>query len=341
MWPSKLRAKWIVLIGLIGVGVLAVVTATWFGRGRGYPAKPITVVVPFPAGGPSDVVARIVTDQMGKILGQTLVIENVGGAGGTIGSARVATADPDGYTLLAGSMGSHVSAPVLTPNVKYDSERDFEPIGFTAHSPAVIVARKDFPSKNLREFVDYVKKNGEHVRQAHGGIGASSHMACLLFALQAGIRPALVAYRGTGPALNDLVGGHVDFFCEQVVSVAPQIAAGTIKAYAISSSERLATLADVPTAKELGVNYEMSIWAGIFAPKGTPTGVINKLGAALDRSLDEPGVKAKLADLGGSIPSKDERTPPKFDSFVKAEIARWSPILKTAMAETNEGNSGK
>jgi tripartite-type tricarboxylate transporter receptor subunit TctC len=230
---------------------------------------------------------------------------------------------------------------LLTPNVKYDSERDFEPIGFTAHSPAVIVARKDFPSKDLLEFVDYVKKNGEHVKQAHGGIGASSHMACLLFALQAGIKPALVAYRGTGPALNDLIGGHVDFFCEQVVSVAPQIAAGTIKAYAISSSERLPTLADVPTAKELGVNYQMSIWAGIFAPKGTPKGVIDKLAAALDRSLDEPGVKTKLADLGGSIPSKDERTPAQFNSFVKAEIARWSPILKAAIAETNESNSGK
>jgi tripartite-type tricarboxylate transporter receptor subunit TctC len=295
-----------------------------------YPARPITVVVPFPAGGPSDVVARIVTDQMGKILGQSLIIENVGGAGGTIGSARVAAANPDGYTLLAGSMGSHVSAPVLTPNLKYDSERDFVPIGFTAHAPAVIVARKDFPAKDLREFVDYLKTSGDGVKQAHGGIGSSSHMACLLFASQAGIKPSLVAYRGTAPALNDLIGGHVDFFCEQVVSVAPQIAAGTIKAYAISSSERLLTLPDLPTAKEAGVNYQMSIWAGIFAPKGTLRAITDTLAAALDRSLDDPEVKAKLVDLGGSIPSKDERTPAKFDSFVKAEIARWSPILKAA-----------
>src|SRR6187402_2121468 len=147
-----------------------------------YPARPITVVVPFPAGGPSDVVARIVAEHMGKALGQTMVIENVGGAGGTIGSARVASATPDGYTLLAGSMGSHVSAPVLTPNVNYDSVRDFEPIGFTAHAPAVIVARKDFPADDLRAFVANLKQNGEAVKQAHGGIGASSHMACLLFA---------------------------------------------------------------------------------------------------------------------------------------------------------------
>jgi tripartite-type tricarboxylate transporter receptor subunit TctC len=340
MWRSMSRTKWSVLIGVIGLTALGLGTATWFVQEQGYPAKPITVVVPFPAGGPSDVVARIVTDQMGKILGQSLVIENVGGAGGTIGSARVAGAEPDGYTLLAGSMGSHVSAPVLTPNVKYDSERDFEPIGFTAHSPAVVVARKDFPAKDLREFVDYIKKNGEQVKQAHGGIGASSHMACLLFTLQAGIRPALVAYRGTAPALNDLIGGHVDFFCEQVVSVAPQIAAGTIKAYAVSASERLPTLPNVPTARELGVNYQMSIWAGIFAPKGTPKGIIEKLAAALDRSLDEPGVKVKLADLGGSIPSKEERTPAKFNSFVKAEIARWSPILKATSVSSTE-SSGK
>jgi tripartite-type tricarboxylate transporter receptor subunit TctC len=330
MWRSILRAKWILLIGLIGIAAIGVGTETWFVQRHRYPVRPITVVVPFPSGGPSDVVARIVTDQMGKILGQSLIIENIGGAGGTIGSARVAGAHPDGYTLLAGSMGSHVSAPVLTPNAKYDSERDFEPIGFTAHAPAVIVARKDFPAKELPEFVDYLKKNGDRVKQAHGGIGSSSHMACLLFALQAGIKPALVAYRGTGPALNDLIGGHIDFFCEQVVSVAPQIAAGTIKAYAISSSERLPTLPDVPTAKEAGVNYQMSIWAGIFAPKGTPKDIIDTLAAALDRSLDDPGVKAKLADLGGSIPSKDERTPAKFNSFVKAEIARWSPILKAA-----------
>jgi tripartite-type tricarboxylate transporter receptor subunit TctC len=279
------------------------------------------------------VVARIVTEHMAKTLGQSLVIENVGGAGGTLGSARVATSPPDGYTLLAGSMGSHVSAPVLTPNVRYDSVRDFEPIGFTAHAPAVVVAKKDFPAKDLREFVDYVKKNGAGVTQAHGGVGASSHMACLLFTAEAGLKPTLVAYRGTSPAMNDLVGGHVDFLCEQAVSVAQQIGAGTVKAYAVSSDKRLAALPDVPTAKEAGVNYLMSIWAGIFAPKGTPPEVIGKLAAALDKALDDPAVEKRLADLGGSLPTKDERSPAKFDSFVKAEIARWSPILKAASPE--------
>ena len=295
-----------------------------------YPSRPITVVVPFPAGGPSDVVARIVAEHMGKVLGQTMVIENVGGAGGTIGGARVASAPPDGYTLLAGSMGSHVSAPVLTPNVKYDSARDFEPIGFTAHAPAVIVAKKDFPAKDLGEFLAYLKQNGEAVKQAHGGVGSSSHMACVLFGSETGAKPTLVAYRGTGPAMNDLIGGHVDFFCEQAVSVTSQIASGAIKAYAISSPQRLATLPDVPTAKELGLDYNMNIWAGIFSPKGVSKEIVDKLADALDKTLDDPSVQKRLTDLGGSIPAKEDRSPAKFDAFVKGEIARWEPILKAA-----------
>jgi tripartite-type tricarboxylate transporter receptor subunit TctC len=270
---------------------------------------------------------------MAKTLGQSMVIENVGGAGGSIGSARVAAAAPDGYTLLAASMGSHVAAPVLTPNVKYDPLRDFEPIGLTAHAPAVIVARKDFPASDLREFIAYLKKNGSNVMQAHGGVGASSHMACLLFTTEAGIKPTTVAYRGTGPAMNDLVGGHVDFLCEQAVSVAPQIRSGAIKAFAVSADTRLAVLPDVPTAKEAGLNYQMSIWAGMFAPKDTPHDIVDRLAAALDKALDDTGVQTRLRDLGGSIPAKEERTPAKFEQYVKAEIDRWSPILKAAAAE--------
>jgi tripartite-type tricarboxylate transporter receptor subunit TctC len=318
---------------LVCIAALGLFAAPLDARAQSYPSRSITVVVPFPAGGPSDVVARIVTEEMGKILGQSMVVENVGGAGGTIGSARVAAANPDGYTLLAGSMGSHVAAPVLTPSVKYNPERDFVPIGFPAHAPAVIVAKKDFPAKDLREFVDYLKQHGDGVKQAHGGIGASSHMACLLFSSAAGVRPSLVAYRGTGPALNDLIGGHVDFFCDQAVSLIPQIAAGTIKAYGVSASERLSVLPNVPTAKEAGINYQMSIWAGIFAPKGTPKPIIDKLAGALERALDNPAVQERLADLGGSLPTKGERTPAKFAGFVKAEIARWSPILKAANSE--------
>jgi tripartite-type tricarboxylate transporter receptor subunit TctC len=302
-----------------------------------YPTRPITVVVPFPAGGPSDVVARIVTDGMSKHLGQTLVIENVGGAGGTLGSGRVATADPDGYTLLAGSMGSHVAAPVLTPNVRYDSERDFIPIGITADAPAVIVARGDFPAKNMQEFVAYVKANGDKVKQAHGGVGSSSHMACLLFNTEAGLKPTPIAYKGTGPAMNDLLGGHVDFLCEQSVSVAGQVRSGKVKAFGISSAGKIEALPQVPAAKDGGVNFQMNVWSGIFAPKSTPKPVIDRLAAALDKALDDPSVVAKLNDLGGAIPKKAERSPAQFDKLVKAEIVRWKPILQTA-APTPKSN---
>src|SRR3984893_7424607 len=197
---------------VVAIALAAGVTAA---RAQDYPSRSITVIVPFPAGGASDVVARIVGQQMSKTLGQPMITENGAGAGGTIGSARAAAAAPDGYTLLAAAMGSHVAAPVLTPNVKYDPLLDFVPIGITAHSPAVVIAREDFPARDLKEFVAVLRQKGDAVRQAHGGIGASSHMACLLFTEQIGAKPTLVAYRGSGPALNDLMGGHVDFLCEQ------------------------------------------------------------------------------------------------------------------------------
>ena len=321
--------------GLLCVAAVSLIAAPPTASAQSYPTKPITVVVPFPAGGPSDVVARIVTEHMGKTLGQSMLIENVGGAGGTLGSARVASADPDGYTLLAGSMGSHVAAPVLTPNLRYDAAKDFVAVGITAHAPAAIVAKKDFPAKDLKEFVAYLKANGDKVKQAHGGIGSSSHMACLMFNQAVGAKPAQVAYRGTGPAMNDLIGGHVDFICEQVVSVASQINGGSVKAYVVSANDRLAAIKDVPTAKEAGVKYDISIWSGIFAPKGTPKPVVDRLAAALDKALDDPDVQKKLQNLGGTVPAKAERNPATFEKMVNAERTRWNPILKAASATTN------
>jgi tripartite-type tricarboxylate transporter receptor subunit TctC len=298
-------------------------------QAQDYPTRSIMVVVPFPAGGPSDVIARIVTEHMSKTLGQAMVIENVGAAGGTIGSGRVAASAPDGYTLLAGSMGSHVAAPVLTPNIKYDAG-DFAAIGLTAHSPAVVVARKDFPAQDLRAFVAHLKTHGGAVKQAHGGVGASSHMACLLFNAAVGASPTPVAYRGSILGLNDMIGGHVDYLCDQSVSLAKQITGGAIKAYGVAAAQRLAALPDVPTTKEAGVDYQMSIWAGIFAPRGTPQPILAKLAAALDKALDDAAVRKRIGDLGGSIPDKRERSPSAFDAYVKQEVARWAPILKAA-----------
>ena len=229
---------------------------------------------------------------------------------------------PGRLHVARGQHGSHVSAPVLTPNIKYDPSKDFVAIGPTADAPAVIVARKGFPAKDLNEFVAYLKANGDKVKQAHGGIGSSSHMACLLFATATGVKPTLVAYRGTGPAMNDLVGGHVDFFCEQAVSVAEQVRSGTIVAYAVSSPARLASLPDVPTAKELGVNYEMNIWAGIFAPKGAPPEVVTKLSSTLDKSLDDPAWSCSpTRRTPGQGPA-----PVAFDAFVKLKSHAGPPF---------------
>ena len=315
---AAIRLRLIAL--LLAAGMLPV-------QAQDYPSRTITVIVPFPPGGASDVVARIVTDQMSRILKQPMVIENVGGAGGTLGSGRAAAAAGDGYTLLAAAMGSHVAAPVLTPNLKYDPATSFVPIGITAHSPAIVIARKDFPARDLNEFVAILQQKNDALKQAHGGIGASSHMACLLFTKAIGATPTLVAYRGSAPALNDLIGGHVDFLCEQSVAVAESVLGGTVKAYATSGDKRSPTLPNVPTAKELGVPFEMSIWAGLFAPKETPAEVVSKLAAALDQALEEPMVRERLIQLGASIPDKAERTPAAFDRFVRAEMARWAPLL--------------
>jgi tripartite-type tricarboxylate transporter receptor subunit TctC len=307
----KTKSSAIALASLLLLGTISAHADT-------YPSRTISMVVPFPAGGPSDVIARIVAAHMSKTLGQTIIIENVGGAGGTIGSARVAAATPDGYTLLAGSMGSHVAAPALFPNLRYDSTRDFVPIGLTAVAPVAIVARKDFPAKDMRGFIDYLKSNGETVRQAHGGIGSSSHMACLLFTSQFGLKPKLVPYRGTGPAVNDLAGGHVDFLCEQVVSVAPQVTGGLIKAYGVTGNARAVSMPDVPTMAEAGfLQFEMSIWSGLWAPKGTSTTAVATLSGTLDKALDDPEVQKKMSDLGGSVPPKNERSSAFFADYLK------------------------
>ena len=298
-----------------------------------YPTQPITMVVPFAAGGPSDVIARIMGEGMSRHLGQSIVIENVGGAGGTTGSARVASAKPDGYTLLAGSMGSHVAAPALYQNLKYNSTTDFEPVALVVHAPAVIVARKGLPANSLKEFVAYLKANPNTLSQGHGGVGASSHMACLLFNAEAGVQVNVVSYRGSGPALNDVVAGQIDYLCEQTMGVTEQIKAGTVKAYAVGSAERLAVLPDVPTSKEGGLpRYQLSIWSAIFAPKGTPKDIVARLNTAADKALDDPTTRARIVVLGGTAAPKAERSPAYLGELVRKETVRWDPILRKAAA---------
>jgi tripartite-type tricarboxylate transporter receptor subunit TctC len=312
-------------LGLAATGALA--------QGATYPQRPVTMIVPFAAGGPTDVIARIVGDHMSRTLGQQIVIENVAGAGGTTGITRAAQAQPDGYTIMMGHMGTHGAAPALYPNLKYDPTKDFAPIGLAAGTPIVIVAKKEFPANDLKGFVDYVKANGEKVNMAHAGAASVSHVTGILLGSTLSVKPTLVAYRGTGPALNDLMANTVDFMTDQIVNVAPQIQGGNIKAFAIATPERSPALPNVPTTKEAGLpNYEVSAWNAVFAPKGTPADVTAKLSDALDKALDDENTKKRLLDLGGVIPSKTDRTPAALQKLVESEVARWTPVLKAAGA---------
>jgi tripartite-type tricarboxylate transporter receptor subunit TctC len=299
-----------------------------------YPDRPITLIVPFAAGGPTDVVARIVAEHMSRTLGQQIVVENVAGAGGTTGTLRAAQAPPDGYTIEMGHMGTHGAAKAVYPDLKYDPVKDFVPIGLAAGTPILIVARKDFPAKDLKEFVSHVKQNSEKLNEAHAGVGSVSFTTCTLLNSLLGAKPTRVAYRGTGPALNDLVAGQVDYMCDQIVNLVPQIQAGTIKAYAVALPERSPALPDVPTTKEAGLpDFQVSAWNAIFAPKGTPPEIQKRLSDALLKALSDPGTSKRLLDLGADLSNKEAQKPDGLRKLVESEIARWNKVLKGATAQ--------
>jgi tripartite-type tricarboxylate transporter receptor subunit TctC len=298
-----------------------------------WPERPITMIVPFAAGGPTDVVARIVADHMSRTLGQQVVVENVAGAGGTTGSLRAAQAKPDGYTIEMGHMGTHGAAPGAYPDLKYDPAKDFAPIGIAAGTPIVIVTKKDFPAKDLKEFVAYLKASSEKLNEAHAGTGSVSFTTCSLLNSVVGAKPTRVAYRGTGPALNDLVSGQVDYMCDQIVNLVPQIQAGTIKAMAVALPERSPALPDVPTTKEAGLpEFQVTAWNAIFAPKGTPPEVVATLNKALLAALDDAGTKKRLLDLGADLSNVQARSPDGLRKLVEGEVARWNKVLKATAA---------
>jgi tripartite-type tricarboxylate transporter receptor subunit TctC len=316
-------------------GCFAVLAAlgTWSGQGHAqtYPTRAITMIVPFAAGGPTDVIARIVTGHMAQTLGQTIIIENVVGAGGTTATTRAARATNDGYTLITGHMGTHAASVPLYPKLAYHPEKDFEPVALLAGTPILILARKDFPPKDLKEFIAYVKANESKVNAAHAGVGSVSHVSCQLLESILNVKPISVPFNGTGPAMNALVGGQVDYMCDQIVNAVPQINGGTIKAYAVATPERNPSLPNVPTTTEAGLPaFQAQAWNAIFAPKGTPAGVIEKLNAAAAKALDDDGVRKRLADLGSVVPAAADRTPQALGALVKSEIAKWTPVLKPA-----------
>lgn len=320
----------LVSTAISGIAALALVAGA-ISAAAAFPERLITVIVPFAAGGPGDTIVRIVGDHMARTLGQPIVVENVTGAGGTTGITRGSQAKADGYTIMVGQMGTHGAAPAQYPDLKYDPARDFAPIGLMAATPIVIIAKKAFPADNLQEFVDYVKRNQEKVVEAHAGVGSVSHTTCTLLQSIMGTNTVRVAYRGTGPTLNDLVAGQVDFGCDQIVNVAPHIQAGTIKAFGIATAERSAAMKNVPTTTEGGLpEFVVSAWIALFAPKSTPQHVVGKLNEALVKALDDEGTRARLLDLGSEIPDRAGRAPDALQELVVREVARWTRVLNPA-----------
>jgi tripartite-type tricarboxylate transporter receptor subunit TctC len=318
------------LFGLLALGLLSTPAIAQ----REYPTRPITLIVPFAAGGPSDVVARIVGNHMSRTLGQQIVVENVVGAGGTTGGTRAMRSRPDGYTIIMGHMGTHAASVALYPNLAYSPSNDFEPIGMAAGMPVLILARKNFPANDLKEFVTYLRDNASNLNMAHAGVGSVSFTTCLLLNSIVGIRPTMTPFQGTGPAMNTLVAGRVDYMCDQVVSAVPQIQAGTIKAYAVGTAGRNPALPNIPTSTEAGLpEFQASAWNALFAPKGTPPAIVAKLNAALGKALDNQDTRKQLLDLGGEIPSPEQRTPQALAELVKSEIAKWTPIIHAASPE--------
>jgi tripartite-type tricarboxylate transporter receptor subunit TctC len=312
-------------------GAAALPVVSWSAKAQAYPARMITLIVPFPPGGSTDVAARIVADHMSRTLGQQIVVQNVSGAGGTTGSIRAMRAEPDGYTILMGQMGTHAASVALYPNLAYKPDVDFEPIGLVTAFPLVIAARKDFPPKDLKEFVAYLKANAGTLNQAHAGVGSIFFTTCLLLNSIVGVNPTLVPFNGGAPAMNALVAGQVDYMCADIITGGTHLEAGRIKIYAIASAERNPALASVPTTVEAGLpEFQVSAWNGLFAPKATPKPVIDTLADALDKALDDDATRKRLLVLGCDIPAKPKRGPQPFLALVKSEIARWTPIIQAA-----------
>jgi tripartite-type tricarboxylate transporter receptor subunit TctC len=316
--------------------LLAIVFATALGNvesatAQVYPSHAITMIVAFAAGGSTDVTARIVGEQMSRTLRQQIVVENIAGAGGTNGSTRAMRAKPDGYTIEMGNMGTHAAAVALYPNLPYKPDIDFAPIGVVQWAPSMIVARRDFPPKDLKELVHYVKENAQKLNVAHAGVGSFGFTCSLLFNSIIGVKPTMVPFNGVSPAMNALIAGQVDYMCDGgiVISV-PNVLSGAIKAYAIGAEQRSPILPEVPTSKEAVPEFQASAWAALFAPKGTPQPILDKLADSLDKALDDDNLRKRLLDLGTEIPDKASRGQQPLATLVKSAIARWTPIIKAA-----------
>jgi tripartite-type tricarboxylate transporter receptor subunit TctC len=298
---------------------------------QGFPTKPVTMLIPFAAGGPTDVVGRLIGEHMSRTLGQPVVIENAVGAAGTLAGSRLIASPPDGHTILIGHTGTHAAAVSLNPNLRYKPVEDFAHVGLVNTNPIFINVRKNHPANNLRELVDWLKANQATANNAHAGIGSVSHTTCLLFHSVIGVSVKGIPYRGTAPAMNDLVGGQVDYLCDQGVNVAPQTRAGTIKTLAIAQDRRAALLPDVPTSTEAGVpGFKVIVWNAMFTHKDAPPTAQEAIGRALRAALGDPALKAKLDEIGAEVPAAELQTAAGLRAFIGSEINRWTPIIQAA-----------
>ena len=296
-----------------------------------YPSRPITIIVPFPPGGQVDTMARIVLDRMRASLGQTIIVENVGGASGTIGTARVARAAPDGYTLNMGNWTSHVGAPAIYP-VQFDILKDLEPVALMPSAPTLIVARTEMPAANLRELVAWLKANPDKATSATVGMGSPGHVSAIYFQNQTGTRLQLVPYRGGGPANQDLLAGQVDMrIGAEASQMLPHVRSGRIKAYAVMTKTRWSAAPEIPTIDEAGVpGVHISVWTGLWVPKGTPQSIVTRLNAAMMEVLGDETVRKRVTDIGSETPARDQQSPEALAAFHKAETEKWWPIIKAA-----------
>ena len=311
--------------------LLAVLALSVPAQAQDFPTHPMTMVIPFAAGGPTDILGRVVAGKMSEILGQQVVVENVGGAGGMTGSARVAKAAPDGYQFVLGTVGTHAQGQTLYKRPLYNSVTDFTPVILVATVPIVLETRKDLPVANFKEFVAYAKQNQAKMQFASAGAGSATHLGCVLLNYVLGINVTHVPYRGTGPALQDLEGGRIDYMCDIMTTAKPPIDSGAVKGLAVFDSKRSSALPNVPTAEEQGTaNLVAYTWNAIFLPKGTPPAIVKKLHDAALEAMHAPAVRDRLTGLGAEITPDADATPEKLGELVKSEIAKWAGPIKAS-----------
>src|SRR6476660_2060122 len=298
-----------------------------------WPARTITMVVPFPAGGPLDVAARILAQPMGDLLGQQIIIENIGGAGGSTGSSRVAKAAPDGYVFLYGNSGTHAYSQLLTKKPPYDAVNDFAPVAVFVANSKVLVTRKDLPADTLGEFIAYAKANQARMQYGSAGGGSATHVSCVLLNVAIGVDVTHVPYRGTGPAMQDLMGGRIDYICDVISTALPLIRSKAVKALALLSPERSPVMPDLPTSHEQGLtNFDGDGWNAFFFPKGTPDAIVRRLASATSKIRDDPAIRTRLEGLGLNVPAKERRTPEYLGKLVLSELEKWAAPVKASGA---------